>query len=328
MLYEQEKQVAIAAVTVAGSLCEQVRREHNCGAITKPDRTPVTIADFGAQAVICHLLGQAFPDDPVVGEEDSRLLQLPEMSEQNAQVVDYVKTKIPNATPESVMKWIDQGNGKVGDRYWTLDPIDGTKGYIRGDQYAIALALIEQGEVKLGVMGCPALPIDAEISAQKGVIFVGVSGQGATIIPLSGGGEQVIYVSDRPESQRLVAGVESSHGNIPLETAVVEQVGLTLPPVRLDSMAKYGILAQGQAALYIRLPSPPSSPKRQNIWDHAAGAIVVEEAGGKITDMYGQPLDFSCGSKLLNNQGIIATNGTIHEQVLAAVAQLLKGTEE
>ncbi|NET59931.1 MAG: 3'(2'),5'-bisphosphate nucleotidase, partial [Symploca sp. SIO2E6] len=92
--------------------------------------------------------------------------------------------------------------------------------------------------------------------------------------------------------------------------------------LQLDSMAKYGVVARGEAALYIRLPFPLTSQKRQNIWDHAAGAIVLEEAGGRVTDMYGQPLDFSCGVKLFNNQGIIASNGVIHEVVVAAVARM------
>jgi 3'(2'), 5'-bisphosphate nucleotidase len=74
----------------------------------------------------------------------------------------------------------------------------------------------------------------------------------------------------------------------------------------------------------MRFPPREWPEKRENTWDHAAGAIVVEEAGGRVTDMYGQPLDFSFGTKLVNNQGIIASNGVIHEAVLAAVAQRLK----
>ncbi|MGB7442465.1 MAG: inositol monophosphatase family protein [Coleofasciculaceae cyanobacterium] len=87
--------------------------------------------------------------------------------------------------------------------------------------------------------------------------------------------------------------------------------------------AKYDVVARGEAALYIRLPSSQSPNKKQNIWDHAAGAIVVEEAGGKVTDMLGKPLDFACGSKLYNNQGIVASNGLIHQAVLAVVSERL-----
>ncbi|MBE9129703.1 MULTISPECIES: 3'(2'),5'-bisphosphate nucleotidase [unclassified Coleofasciculus] len=327
MPYQHEKQVAIRAVTAAAQLCEQIRREQNALAITKPDRSPVTIADFGAQAVICQALAAAFPHDPVVGEEDSALLQRADMTERLSQVANYVKNQISDANPEAVTAWIDRGNGKVAPRYWTLDPIDGTKGYLRGDQYAIALGLVEEGDLKLGIMGCPAIPVDpTQPDGERGVLFVGVRNQGTTVIPLAGGEPRQICVSNTSngDAHRLVESVESAHGNTSLQQEVTRLLGFTAPPLRMDSMVKYGVIAWGEAALYLRLPSPLSSPKRQNIWDHAAGAIVLEEAGGRVTDMYGRRLDFSCGSKLVNNQGIIASNGAIHEAVLATVKQCIK----
>jgi 3'(2'), 5'-bisphosphate nucleotidase len=325
MLYEREKQVAIAAVTTAGKLCEQVRREQGSLAIAKPDRTPVTVADFSAQAIICQALGEAFPNDPVIGEEDSTLLRT--QTDQLARVTQYVQAYLPSATPESVATWIDRGNAQVKSRYWTLDPIDGTKGYIRGDQYAIALALVEAGELKLGLLGCPALPVDlTQPDGERGVLFVAVRGQGATMIPLAGGAPRPLRVTDASEEslRRLAKSIVSEHSNPTLQEAVVQAIGLTAPPWQLDSQAKYGVVARGEAALYLRLPFPITSEKRQNTWDHAAGVIMVEEAGGRVTDMYGQPLDFSFGAKLVNNQGIIASNGVIHEAVLAAVAKMAK----
>jgi 3'(2'), 5'-bisphosphate nucleotidase len=326
MLYEQEKQVAITAVTTAAKLCEQVRREQSSLVITKPDSSPVTVADFGAQAVICRALSEAFATDPIIGEESSSLLRSPGMTEHLAQVTNYVQTQVTGATPEAVTDWIDRGNGKVEARYWTLDPIDGTKGYIRGDQYAIALALVEDGEVKLGVLGCPALAADTTQSAsERGAIFVAVRGQGATMIPLGGGAPQPIQVNSTDNRfLRLIESVESRHGNLAMQEAVAQAVGLSAPILRLDSQAKYGVVARGEAALYIRIPIPQAWDRKENTWDHAAGAIVVEEAGGRVTDIYGQPLDFSFGTQLVNNQGIIASNGAIHQAVLAAVAQRIK----
>lgn len=323
MLYEQEKQVAIAAVTAAANLCEQVRREQGALAIAKPDQSPVTVADFGAQAVICQALAEAFPTDSVIGEEDSTLLRT--QTEQLTQVTKYVQSQISTATPEAVTAWIDRGNGKVESRYWTLDPIDGTKGYIRGDQYAVALALVEAGEVKLGILGCPALHVDAaQPNGEKGVLFVAVRGQGTMMIPLNGGQPQPIQATSTDvDFLRLVESVESQHGNLALQEAVAQAVGLNASVLRMDSQSKYGVVARGEAALYIRLHLPQFSERKENNWDHAAGAIIVEEAGGRVTDIYGQPLDFSFGTQLLNNQGIIASNGAIHEAVLATVAQRL-----
>ena len=89
----------------------------------------------------------------------------------------------------------------------------------------------------------------------------------------------------------------------------------------MDSQAKYGIVSRGDASIYLRLPTKKSY--RENIWDHAAGSIIVEEAGGRVTDIQGKPLDFSAGNKLNNNRGIIATNGKLHDLLLEAVQQVL-----
>ncbi|MGB7443313.1 MAG: 3'(2'),5'-bisphosphate nucleotidase [Coleofasciculaceae cyanobacterium] len=321
MSYQREKKVAIAAVTAAANLCQQVRQEQGSQPMTKADSSPVTIADFGAQAIICQALAESFPADSVVGEEDSAMLRSPSHQEQLAQVTKYVQAQIAGATSEAVRTWIDRGNGEVATRYWTLDPIDGTKGYIRGDQYAIALALVEEGDLKLGILGCPALLVNpTKPDGERGVLFVAVRGEGTVMMPLNRGEVKKIQVTD---SQRVAEGVEPGHGNQAVQEAVVKAVGLTAPSVRIDSQAKYGVVARGEAALYIRLPSLQSPNKKQNIWDHAAGAIVVEEAGGKVTDMLGKPLDFACGSKLYNNQGIVASNGVIHQAVLVAVTERL-----
>lgn len=322
MLYERERQVAVEAALAAAKLCEQVRRDITPEALEKNDRSPVTVADFGSQAVVCHALGEAFPEDPVVGEEDASVLREPAKVDYLRQVTTQVQALVPKATPEEVAAWVDRGNGEVGPRYWTLDPIDGTKGFLRGNQYAVALALVEQGEVKVGVLACPALCVDS--ASTRGVLFVAVRGQGATMISIPGGEPQPIHVvsSDNPANLRFVESVEADHSNHAQQEAVAEAVGITAASLRMDSQAKYGAVAYGQAALYLRLPSPKSPDYREKIWDHAAGTIVVEEAGGRATDMYGQPLNFSLGAKLSDNRGVIVSNGTIHDAVLAALQEV------
>ncbi len=319
MFYEKEKQVAIAAAAVAAQLCEQVRRDIP-EAMEKTDKSPVTVADYGSQAVICKALAREFPDDPVVGEEDAAALRDPAMADQLTKITCYVNELIAEATPESVLDWIDRGSGEVGQRYWTLDPIDGTKGFLRQEQYAIALALVEGGEVKVGVLACPALPLD---TGETGALFVAVRGSGATVQPLAGGEARSIRVlsSDDPAYFRLIESVESSHGDRDLQNAVAKAAGILSPSVQMDSQAKYGVVASGRAAFYMRLPSPKNPDYRENIWDHAAGAIVVEEAGGRVTDMYGEPLNFALGRKMVNNRGVIASNGAIHDTILAVLRE-------
>jgi 3'(2'), 5'-bisphosphate nucleotidase len=324
MAYDSETQVAIAAASTAAKLCEHVRCNRTPDAIEKQDSSPVTIADFGAQALICRAITAAFPQATIVAEEDSALLRQASMSDALQQVATHVQVLVPDATVDAVLHWIDQGNGQVSNRYWTLDPIDGTKGFLRGDQYAIALALIEAGEVKVGVMACPALPLDqTQTERDQGVLFVAVRGQGSRLISLTSGQSQSIQVthSDDAAHLRLIESIEAGHGNLSQQRLIAQSVGLAAPPIQMDSQAKYGVVARGDAALYLRLPRTQTPDYRENIWDHAAGAIVVEEAGGRVTDMYGAPLDFSQGAKLVKNRGIVASNGVVHDAVLAALQQ-------
>ncbi len=91
------------------------------------------------------------------------------------------------------------------------------------------------------------------------------------------------------------------------------------PPIGMDSQAKYAVLAAGEGDVLLRLLSPSRPDYREKIWDQAAGSIVIEEAGGRITDLDGKPLDFSHGRTLAKNRGILATNGHLHDAVLAAL---------
>ncbi len=326
MTYDQEKQLAIAAVTQAAALCQQVRTEMvGVDLLKKGDRSPVTIADFGAQALVCRLLTESFPTDAIVAEEDSSdLQQRPEML---AQVTQYVQRFQPQATAETVCRWIDAGNGSVSDRYWTLDPIDGTKGFLRNDQYAIALALVEQGQAKVAALACPTLPLSLEApNGEIGSLFVAVRGEGAALAPLGRGGFRPIQVSREADvaGSRFVESVESAHGHHDLQQAVARAAGISRPSLRMDSQAKYGAVARGDAALYLRLPSPKSPDYRENIWDHAAGALLVEEAGGRVTDMFGQPLDFGSGQKMVRNRGVVVSNRALHRAVIEVLTRFEK----
>ncbi len=317
MTYQQEKEVAISAVLQAAKLCQRVR-EDIPPAIEKKDKSPVTVADFGSQAIICKALKEVFPNTPIVGEEDSRTLRQDDQKATVNKITDYVKEVIDTATTTNVLDWIDYGNGEVSNRFWTLDPIDGTKGFLRQDQYAIALALIEDGEVKFGILGCPALSFD---DSETGFIFVAIKGEGSYRMSIAGGKMTKLQVvsSEDVSRFRFVESVEASHGDQEQQNAIAQAVGITSESVRVDSQAKYGIVSSGEAALYLRLPSPKYPNYRENIWDHAAGAIVVEEAGGKVTDMYGKPLDFATASKMNDNRGVVVSNGGIHNSVLKAL---------
>lgn len=322
MSYTNELRLALEAAAAAAQLCSAVRAAMvGAAGLEKDDKSPVTVADYGAQALICRRLAEAFPRDVIVAEEDSADLRRPEQAPFLEQAAGYVRRFYPSASAADVCDWIDLGGKTLAERYWTLDPIDGTKGFLRNDQYAVALALVEDGQVKLGVLACPALPARLDDPGAPGQIFSAVRGQGATVAALAGGPAAPIRVDRSPAGARLrmVASVE--HGDQQWQERVAQRVGISHPAVRLDSQAKYGVVARGEAAIYLRLPSPKYPDYREKIWDHAAGALIVEEAGGAVSDIFGRPLDFAGGAQMAGNRGVVVSNGTLHPAIIEVLAQ-------
>ena len=312
-----EQQVAIDAVLKAVQLCQQVQSEMvDTDSVEKSDRSPVTVADFGSQALICQMIGDAFPEDVIVAEEDSQALR--KSAPLLERVADYVSQLMGKTSTQVVCDWIDRGGGAVGQRFWTLDPIDGTKGFLRGDQYAVALALIVDGSVQLGVLGCPNLPQKwGGGNGDRGCLFVAARGKGAEMLFLDGLLAEPIRVSHTVH--RFAESFESAHGDHAAHVAIARQLQITQKSIRMDSQAKYGLIARGDVSVYVRLPNPATPDYRECIWDHAAGLIVVEEAGGKVTDAAGRSLDFLKGRRLIANRGIVATNGALHSRVLESI---------
>lgn len=314
---------ALQAIRLASQLCQNVRRDlTGKKTIQKSDHSPVTIADYGSQAIICKLIREAFPEDPIIAEEDSSELRKPDHSVILEQVRDYVSEIFPGTSTEEVCSWIDLSTHTIKDRFWTLDPIDGTKGFLRGDQYAIALALIEKGRIKLGLMGCPNLYVNSDQpNGQRGCLFFALRGKGSFQMPFEGEGRQRLWVSkiSRPEEASFTESVEPDHADHETHLRIAKKLGIVRPPLKMDSQAKYGVVARGEATFYLRVPSSIEPEYREKIWDHAAGVILAEEAGGKVTDLHGQPLDFSRGVTLERNEGILVSNGILHEVILNAL---------
>jgi 3'(2'), 5'-bisphosphate nucleotidase len=318
--FDRELRVAVEAVAQAAGLCQAVQAEITPAALEKKDKSPVTVADFGSQALVCRALAAAFPGDPIVAEEDSAELRQPENALLAARVAEHVR-RHQAGTEADVLSWIDLGRAAdYTPRFWTLDPIDGTKGFLRAEQYAVALALIVDGQVAAAALACPNLPLSAE--AAKGAMFAAARGAGAVWAPLPGGTAQAVRVSptSEPARARFCESVESGHSRQDTASQIAVRLGITAPPLRLDSQAKYAVVAAGGAEIYLRLPT--RADYREKIWDHAAGALVIAEAGGRVTDVAGRPLEFTHGSELAANRGVVATNGPLHGAVLEAVAAL------
>jgi 3'(2'), 5'-bisphosphate nucleotidase len=316
----------LEAVWLACGITEAVQTEmaqQGATKLDKADNSPVTVADFASQAIICRRLSESFPDDAIVAEEDSAALREPDNQTALEQVVFYVNSVRGEATTDEVCMWIDKGNAGAVGRYWVLDPIDGTKGFLRGEQYAIALALIEDGVPIWGFLGCPNYE---GTDGTKGRIFVAQQGKGAREYRLNRAFVRPIQVSSRTEfaTARMAESVEVLHKHHGLAHRVKVALGMRLDSVLMDSQAKYAAVASGDAEIYLRAPNPRTPNYRENIWDHAAGWLLVQEAGGIVTDIHGNPLDWHQGRRLEKNIGIVAAPHTLHESVLDALQNELK----
>lgn len=320
--YRREADLARQAVVEAADLCRQIQNEMVVGELKKSDRSPVTVADFASQALVASLLGGAFPADPLVAEEDSAALRQAEGRDLLAAVQEHVGRRRPGVSLQGVCGWIDRGNGQPADRFWTLDPIDGTAGFLRGDQWVVALALIEEGQVVVGALALPRLDTELSTVADgEGAVMVAVAGEGAWLDATSWGQPRRLAVSQRSETSelRLMGSVEPGHTDMDMMNRLKRRLATREDPVKMDSQAKYAIVAAGGAELILRLLSPHRPGYKEKIWDQAAGSLIVREAGGRVSDLLGQPLDFSRGGRLTANRGVVVTNGLVHDRVLAAI---------
>jgi 3'(2'), 5'-bisphosphate nucleotidase len=325
-LTHPETAFALDAARAAARAAQKVQRELQVEGVAKADASPVTVADFALQAIVAQKLAAAFPDDLLIAEESAGILRDPANAELLETITRFVQSEVPGAEPKQVCDWIDRGTAASGSRFWTLDPIDGTKGYLRGGNYAVALALVEEGVVQAGVLACPKLPRDCSPRDDgEGLLAIARRGQGSWRADLSAEGFERMQASRcaDPAQARLLRSYEAAHTNIEQVDGLAAALGTDAEPVRMDSQAKYAVLAAGYGEVLIRFLSPSKPDYKEMIWDQAAGTIILEEAGGRITDLYGMPLDFSQGRRLEKNRGVLATNGLLHEAVLEALTTVL-----
>ncbi|KAL3576703.1 hypothetical protein D5086_021986 [Populus alba] len=369
--YAKELDVAVRVVHMACSLCQRVQEglvssTSNDHVKSKDDDSLVTVADWSVQATVSLMLSESFSNQKVsiVAEEDVQTLSKSDSVGLLTAVVNTVNECLAEApkygfqSPKEalgtsqILEAIGRCNSTGGrnGRHWVLDPVDGTLGFVRGDQYAVALALIEEGKVVIGVLGCPNYPqkkewlnhhhhhqsyqsmpkmSDTSDTWEKGCVLYAQKGSGeAWMQPLIHGNKkhtwsssaQRVLVSaiDDPALATFCEPVEKANTNHSFTAGVAHSMGLKKQPLRVHSMVKYAAIARGDAEIFMKFAQ---SGYKEKIWDHAAGVIIVEEAGGVVTDAGGHPLDFSRGLYLEGlDRGIVACSGTtLHEKLIGSV---------
>lgn len=362
--FSKELDVAVKVVHLACALCQRVQNSllsstNGKHVNSKDDDSLVTVADYSVQAVVSWILIETFGSQnlSIVAEEDAQTLSKSDLLEEVVKTVNGsfsealrfgLKLSHTPLGPNQVIEAIGRCNSNGGSkgRHWVLDPVDGTLGFVRGNQYAVALALIEEGRVVLGVLGCPNYPVKkglvnhahqltSEMSSaspdmwEKGCVIYAKRGTGkAWMQPLVRGelkfdsfeSATSICVSSikDPALATFCEPVEKANTSHSFTEGVAHSAGLRKKPLRVYSMVKYAAIARGDAEVYMRFAR---AGYKEKIWDHAAGVLIVQEAGGVVTDAGGRPLDFSRGIYLEGlDRGIIACSGAVlHDKIIGAV---------
>jgi 3'(2'), 5'-bisphosphate nucleotidase len=197
------------------------------------------------------------------------------------------------------------------ERVWMIDPIDGTRGFIAGTgDFCVQIGLAVRGRAALGVLYAPATD----------VLYWAARGHGAWVLrPTSEAEKRLkaerLSVTGEMELSRMRLAESRSHRGPRMES-LVTALGVRAE-VRSHSVGiKVGLLVERQADLYIHL-----SPKTKQ-WDTCAPEAVLAEAGGRMTDVWGDPLRYNTPD-VLNRNGIVASNGAAHEEVIARLGPLL-----
>ncbi|KAL4892353.1 carbohydrate phosphatase [Aspergillus ambiguus] len=347
--YAQELQLACLTVQRASLLTKKVLDAVDKGALDKSDSSPVTIADFAAQALIIAAIHHVFPDDDIVGEEDSKALRKdPGLLDRTWDLVASMRS--PSSalhtptTKEEMLDLIDlgaKGSCSPHNRAWVLDPVDGTATFIRGQQYAVCLALVEQGRQRLGVLGCPNLSLDI-LASTTGHIHedaVDRNGYGTQVFAVAGHGAYTRIMTASPAelgpAQRIptkqpftdprdivfVDCTATTSSDIELHERLAARLGAPWPPATdvWSAQLRYVAIAVGGCNVLLKIPR--KRDYRSNIWDHAGGMLIAQEAGCRVSDLAGNEVDCGAGRRLGGCYGMVVAPEGIH-------ARLVEGAKE
>lgn len=347
---KHELQVALKALQASAALCQRIVASWDSLTAQKDDLTLVTVGDLALQALLAIILKEEFPDDAIVGEEDGSLLR------KDAQLGEKVQLFVNEALRkekhndgryqwqsfEQIYDLLDKtgkhelkanGVGKV----WVIDPIDGTRNFVRGHMFAINIALLVDGKQVLSALGCPRTSIDATAPLHNqdvdpagiGCMIFAVKDHGAFAAPLDSDilelqPRKLQNCSSTKDDIRFVtkAGLVK-HGDVRVHELIAGRLNAVYPGCDLLPWTlRWAMLAMGlgNATVWV-YKSKDYCPK---LWDHAGAMLLFEETGGLITDVLGKPIDLTTGAELSANVGFVAGTVASHELILKTTQQVLK----
>lgn len=299
MKFEREMRTAACAAAAGCGVALRAKRLGLAHRALKRDGTPVTAADYAAQFIVARTISGDFPDDALVAEE----------TPDDPEVAATALSLLEGADEREFSETLGRARSGAGaGRFWVIDPIDGTEGFVRGAQFAVAVALVEDGAAVAGALGCPGL----------GFVMSGARGLGVKKEPVAGA---EVNPPEIPDGKWPVL-CETARGNTGAYAAtrkILQIAGGGGRTVKMDGQGKYALVADAAADLFIRVPNPGG--RRENIWDHAAGVAVAQAAGVKVSDFDGGTVDFGSGLTLSRNRGVVAGRREAHERALGAIKE-------
>jgi 3'(2'), 5'-bisphosphate nucleotidase len=221
---------------------------------------------------------------------------------------DLIVTRLVKAFPHDGVlaeESIDTEHRLEKSRVWMVDPLDGTTGFIQGNgDFAVQIGLVENGECVVGVVYQPAT--DVLYRATRG---------GGTWIERPKADVEQAFVSNRGDLASMRLAASRSHRS-PRMNTVVSLLGFKEEIQRGSVGIKIGLLVERQCDVYIHL-----SPRTKQ-WDTCAPQLILSEAGGRLTDLFGHSLNYNVPD-VQNRNGLVATNGTSHDKVISSLAPIL-----
>ncbi len=332
----QDERVFMASEAILAGLraLQVVLRQPNARVpLIKPDGSPVTAGDLAVQMAVVSVLRRRSPQWAVVGEEGEGSVAGADGAALLDRAVAAVRESLGSDAPENPADLLREPPQSRGDVWWTVDPIDGTKGFRSGRHYALCLALVERGEATVGVLSCPTLvlgrdPLEIGPDDQMGTVFVAAKGAGAWKFAPSAEDRQLptallrVMRSRTRNSDAPWRVCDSIEGGSRAERmrGIMSRTNLRWESVSLDSQCKYALVAEGAADCFMRVPGSRGPEK---VWDHAPGAVVASEAGAWVGDLVGAPLHIT-GESLDQNVGTLACDqsivGVVHEAARKALS--------
>lgn len=220
-------------------------------------------------------------------------------------IVEGIRERFPDDAVLSEEEPDDAARRIANRRCWIIDPIDGTAGFVRRDgDFSVQIGLVENGRPVVGVVFQPFH--DVLIAASEG----------GGCLMTSGGERRTCNVSSRSQFSELRLAMSRNHPTKRMNR-VIEYLGLRSIVRRGSVGLKVGLLATDECDIYIH-PSP-----RTKVWDTCAPEIILTESGGRMTDLFGKPLRYNV-EELQNHDGIIASNGVVHDAIVREMSILLK----